>query len=150
EVIHRRRQGPEERVETIAVGGVECGVTARPDVRCGPAKALGGAGGGDPVCPLGVRQPGGLESDAGATTDDHDGLPEQGRFPHGGRAVGDGAHDASDVRAGGVTTLCSMQVSGSEQPWTGAGAANRDGAVRPSRTKTAEIAAATTQRAVRT
>jgi hypothetical protein len=102
-VVDGRRQGAEERVEAVGIQGVERRVPLRADVRGGAPEALRIPAREDDLRALGAGGPGRLEPDAGAAADEDDGLVEQGRLAHGGRAVGKGGHDVSDLRADAVT-----------------------------------------------
>ena len=73
--------------------GVERRVLQRADVGGGASEALRVPAGQDDLGAFGAGGPGCLEPDAGAAADEDDGLPEQGRLPQAGRAVGEGGHD---------------------------------------------------------
>src|SRR5262249_25163351 len=57
---------------------------------------FGVAAGEDDLGALGAGAPGRLETDAGATADQHDGLSEQRRCPLGGTTGGCGGHSSSN------------------------------------------------------
>jgi len=102
DMVDGRREGPEERVESVGIEGVECRVPLRADLGGGASEALRVPAGEDDLGAFGAGGPGGFEPDAGAAADDDDGLPAQGRLPQAGRAVGEGGHDGLiHVRAGG-------------------------------------------------
>jgi hypothetical protein len=66
--VDGRRQGPEEGVETVGVGGVERGVAPRANVDRGSPEAVGVAAGEDDVGAFGAGEPGRLEADTGTVS----------------------------------------------------------------------------------
>jgi hypothetical protein len=104
-VVDRRGQLVEEPPEPFEVGGVEGRGTLRIELAGGALERLGVSGNEDDVCSLSARSSGRFESDAGATADYDDGLPEQFRFAPDGRASGCGTHDSSDQQSKIAFTL---------------------------------------------
>jgi hypothetical protein len=98
-VVDRCRQVGKKLVETVEVGGVESRAATRPELERGPLESLGIARGQDDVGSLGACPPGGLESDAGASTDDDDGLPEQLGFTPRGSQIRGRSHRAAEAIA---------------------------------------------------
>jgi hypothetical protein len=76
-VVDRLGKAVEEALEALGVGGVERRGPQCAELAPGMLETLGIAAGDDDLGAFGARQPGRLESDAGAAADDHDGLAEQ-------------------------------------------------------------------------
>jgi hypothetical protein len=91
-VVDRPWQVAEEPVEGGRIGGVEGRRAQRADFLSGVLKPLGIAAGQDDIGALGAGAAGGLEPDAGAAADHHDGLPGQFRFALGDSDSGMSSH----------------------------------------------------------
>ena len=78
-VVDRGSELVEEPPEPFEVGGVEGGDT-RLELEAGAAQALRVARREDHLGPLVVSKPGGLEADARAAANNHDGLPAELRL----------------------------------------------------------------------
>ncbi len=76
-MVHRAGYTVEKRTELSRVVRVEGRRLSRADVVGGGPQALGVASGQDHIGALGAGSAGGLQSDAGATTDQDNGLPGQ-------------------------------------------------------------------------
>ena len=99
DVVDRLRQlGPELR-ESVEVGGIEGRGAGGPEVGCRSAQPVGVAAGDDDVGAFEPRQPGGLEPDASAPADQHDGLSVQ---PH---------HTASSRERAAISLLSDLRAS---------------------------------------
>jgi hypothetical protein len=97
-VVDRSRQVTEEPLEEGRIRGVESRGAQRVKLARGALEGLGTPAGKDHPGALSAGSSGGFESDAGATADHDDGLPEEFRFAlHGkdGKGVGCGVHDSS-------------------------------------------------------
>jgi len=123
DVVDGTGQPLEEALQRRRIGGVECRNTGRADIGCGLFEAIGIAAREDDVGSLGSCPPRRLETDAGAAADDDDGLPRERAHP-----------------------AVSAPRTGTTQPWSGAGGANRGAVVRSSETKSAATIAAAAQR----
>ena len=84
-----------EPLDRNGVRGVEGSSAQRINLARRPLEAFGAPGGEDDLSPFRASVSGRFESDAGATADHNDGLPQQFRFPLGGGGAGYGAHDSS-------------------------------------------------------
>src|SRR5262245_55783993 len=94
-VINRVRQPVEESLQRSRIVSVERSGALRADVECSSREPIGVAACEDDVGAFGAGAPGGFESDAGAATDDNDGLIEQLRRVASPYAGGFGGHDSS-------------------------------------------------------
>jgi hypothetical protein len=112
DVVDRCGQLVEEPPEPVEIDRIERG-DAGAELKADMVQAVRVARSDDHLSSLLARQPGGLETNAGAASNHHEGLPEQVPLVLHGRLGGRGSHGSSQGRCGdGSGGVCPHRLPG--------------------------------------